>query len=211
MAKPNKDVKEDTTNEPVPPSASESTDAPTELEAGPIPIRKLNPKDIMGKKMKEVVIPSDCFTLIGRAWNLREGESAFGPWTALVGEFEATRIEDRQRFISTQCFVPGAAGDLLVAQVRKFVTEEIPATPEQVKKIGKTYKVTGETVEMALIVSVKKSSREGGADYEYVVRPVVPVQKADPLAALRERMLKTVPLLAAPKAAPQFRPPVGGG
>lgn len=174
----------------------------TDLEAGPIPIRKINPKDVMGKKMKDVKIPSDCFTIIGTAHNLRDGESAFGPWSALVGEFEATRISDGQRFISTQCFVPGAAGDLLVTQVRKFVLEEIPPkSPEEFKKVGKTYKVTGETVEMALIVSVKESSRDGGQPYEYVIRPVVPVQKSDPLAALRERMMKTLPRLTAPAPA----------
>lgn len=185
-----------------PADASTQNAAPSDdLETGPIPIRKINPKDVMGKKMKEVEIPSDCFTIIGRAWNLRDGESSFGPWSALVGEFEATRIVDGQRFISTQCFVPGAAGDLLVAQVRKYVTEEIPVSPDQFKKVGKTYKVTGETVEMALIVSVKKSGREGGADYEYVVRPVVPVQRADPLAALRARMLQSLPRLTAPKPA----------
>lgn len=181
--------------------AQDNASPSDDLETGPIPIRKINPKDVMGKKMKEVEIPSDCFTIIGRAWNLRDGESSFGPWSALVGEFEATRILDGQRFISTQCFVPGAAGELLVAQVRKFVTEEIPVTPEQLKKVGKTYKVSGETVEMALIVSVKKSGREGGADYEYVVRPVVPVQRADPLAALRARMMQSLPRLAAPKPA----------
>lgn len=182
--------------------AAKQDGAPSgELEVGPTPIRKITPKDVMEKKMKEVAIPSDLFTLIGRAWNLRDGESSYGSWTALVGEFEATRISDGQRFISTQCFIPGAAGELLTTQVRKFVTEEIPVTSEQFKKTGKTYKVTGETVELALIISVKAAQRDGGAAHEYVTRPVVPVQKADPLAALRERMMKTLPKLTAPKPA----------
>lgn len=162
------------------------------FEIGAIPIRKINPKDVMGKKMKEVEVPEkgiyDLFTIIGTTYNLRDGESQFGPWTALVGEFEATRLADGQRYISTECFVPGAAGELLVAQVRKFVIEEIPVTAEQFKKTGKTYKVTGETAEMALIVGVKKAQRDGGAEYEYVIRPVVPVQKSDPLATLRNHL-----------------------
>lgn len=191
-----------------PPPASEAPKgetAPPEgdgVEVGAIPIRKITPKDVMEKKMKEVTIPSDLFTLIGRAWNLRDGESSFGPWTALVGEFEATRISDGQRFISTQCFIPGAAGDILTSEVRKFVMEEIPVTAEQYKKTGKTYRVSGETVELALIISVKAATRDGGAQHEYVTRPVVPVQKADPLAALRERVMKSLPKLAAPKPAP---------
>lgn len=162
------------------------------VEIGARPIRKINPKDVMEKKMKEVEVPEkgiyDLFTIIGTAANLRDGESQFGPWTSLVGEFEATRLVDGQRFISTECFVPGAAGDLLVTQVRKFVIEEIPVTAEQYKKTGKTYKVTGETAEMALIVGIKKAQRDGGADYEYVIRPVVPVQKSDPLATLRNQL-----------------------
>lgn len=194
-------------------SGSKGETAPPEgegVEVGAIPIRKITPKDVMEKKMKEVAIPADLFTLIGRAWNLRDGESSFGPWTALVGEFEATRISDGQRFISTQCFIPGAAGEILTNEVRKFVMEEIPVTAEQFKKTGKTYKVSGETVELALIISVKAATRDGGAQHEYVTRPVVPVQKADPLAALRERVMKSLPKLAAPKPAapaPQLNAP----
>lgn len=178
-------------------SASNGEAAPAAgFEIGAIPIRKINPKDVMGKKMKEVDVPEkgiyDLFTIIGTTHNLRDGESQFGPWTALVGEFEATRLMDGQRYISTECFVPGAAGELLVAQVRKFVIEEIPVTAEQFKKTGKTYKVTGETAEMALIVGIKKAQRDGGADYEYVIRPVVPVQKSDPLATLRNHLKSAI-------------------
>lgn len=190
------------------------------VEIGARPIRKINPKDVMEKKMKEIAVPEkgiyDLFTIIGTAYNLRDGESSFGPWTALVGEFEATRLEDGQRFISTECFVPGAAGELLVTQVRKFVIEEIPVTAEQYKKTGKTYKVTGETAEMALIVGIKKAQRDGGADHEYVIRPVVPVQKSDPLAALRNQLKSAItgggltlslPPPPPPKAAPALTAP----
>lgn len=168
---------------------------------GPQILKKLNPKDVMGGKIRDLPIPSDLYTVIGRAHNLRDGESAYGPWTSLRGEFEAVRLSDGETFISAECFIPGPAGDLLVQQVRKFITEEIPVTPEQAKKSGRTYKVTGEYVEMALVISTKASTRDAGQPYEFVVRPIVPVQKADALAALRERMLKTLPRLAAPKPA----------
>lgn len=168
---------------------------------GPQILKKLNPKDVMGTKIRELPIPSDLYTIIGRAHNLRDGESTFGPWTSLRGEFEAVRLSDGETFISAECFVPGPAGDLLVQQVRKFITEEIPVSAEQAKKSGRTYKVTGEYVEMALVISTKSSTRDAGQPYEFVVRPIVPVQKADALAALRERMMKTLPRLAAPKAA----------
>jgi hypothetical protein len=180
--------------------AEAAAETPDE-KPGPQILKKLNPKDIMGTKIRELPIPSDLYTIIGRAFNLRDGESQFGPWTSLRGEFEAQRISDGETFISSECFVPGPAGDLLVQQVRKFIEAEIPVTEEQAKKAGRTYKVTGEYVEMALIVSTKASTRDAGQPYEFVVRPIVPVQKADALAALRDRMTKTLPKLAAPKPA----------
>lgn len=173
--------------------------APDDEKPGPQILKKINPKDVVGKKIKELPIPSDLYTVIGRAHNLRDGESQFGPWTSLRGEFEAVRMSDGETFISAECFIPGPAGDLLIAQVRKFIESPVEVSPEQYKKSGRTYNVTGEYVEMALVISTKASSREAGQPYEFVVRPIVPVQKADALAALRERMAKALPRLAAPK------------
>lgn len=184
------------------PAQEGPNDAPQgDLEAGPEIVRKLTPGEVVGDKLKKLVmegtvkLPCDLFTLIGKASNLRDGESTFGPWTALLGEFEAMRTFDgsNKRVVSSQCFIPGPAGDLLIAAVRKFVQEEIPVTPEQFKKTGKTYKVTGEIVEMALIIGAKVSDREGGAPYEFTVKPIVPVQRVDSLGALRDRMLKMLP------------------
>jgi hypothetical protein len=180
--------------------------------AGQEILRRINAKDVVGGNIRDLVmegkikLPCDAFTLIGRAGNLRDGESSFGPWTALVGEFEAVNIlegsENKGKaFIAPQMFLPGPAGDLLVTQVRKFVQEEIPVTSEQYKKTGKTYKVSGEYVDLAVIVGLKKASRDGGAPYEFTVRPIVPVQKSDALSGLRERMAAALPqLLSAPKA-----------
>lgn len=156
--------------------------------ANPTIVRKVSPKTVMGKDIRELPIPSDLFTVIGQASNLRDGMSDYGPWTALVGEFEATNMQTNEVFYGTQLFLPGAAGDLLVAQVRKFVQEEIPVTDEVFKKSGRTYKVTGEMVELAIIISTKKATRAGGAAYEFVTRPVIDVRRADPLAALRDKM-----------------------
>ena len=180
-----------------------------EAEAGQGIVRRLNPKDVIGGNIRDLVmdgkikLPGDLYTLIGRANNIREGESAFGPWTELRGEFEATNIAADspaygQKFISTACFVPGPAGDLLVQQVRSFVTEPIAVTEEQFKKTGRTYRVTGEYVEMALIIGAKKAERPGGAPYEFTVRPVVAVQKADSLASMRAKITAYLPRLPAP-------------
>lgn len=168
-------------------------------------LRKISTKTILGNLKKAVMdgttkLPCDLFTIIGRASNLRVGEGDNGPWTALLGEFEAVRLSDGQAFLSSQCFIPGPAGELLVNQVRQFITEEIPVSSEEFKKHGKTYKTNGDVVELALIVGAKPNERPDGAPYEFTVRPIVPVQKADALAALRDKMAQKVKLLAAPSA-----------
>lgn len=185
------------------PAAEAAQDAKSEaaVEVGQTIIKKITPKEMVVGKLTKLVIdgvlklPCDLYTLIGRAHNLRDGESDFGPWTALVGEFEGTRIYDgsHARFLATESFIPGPAGDLLIQQMRKLVGEEIAVTSEEFKKHGKTYKPTGEFVELAVIVGVKLAEREGGAPYEYTVRPVVPVQKSDSLASLRQKMLVALP------------------
>lgn len=199
-------AKEAPPQEPTHDAATEAPKNEAEHEAGPEILKKLNPKDVIGGNLQKLVLdgtlklPCDLYTLIGRAGNIREGESGFGPWVSLKGQFEATRIFDgsNKPFISAECFIPGPAGDLLVAEVRKFVTEAVEVTAEQFKKSGRTYRTTGEFVEMALIIGAKIAERAGGAGYEFTVRPVIAVQTADPLAALRQKM-KGVLALPAPK------------
>lgn len=179
---------------------------------GPTPLKKINPKDVMEGDIKGLImsgklkLPADLFLLYGAAVNLRDGESSFGPWTALVGEFRAIRIHDDREFIAMECHIPGAAGDMLVSGVRKFVIEDIPVTADEFKKHGKTYKVTGETVEMALVVSAVPSARAGGAPYEFKVRPLVKIATVNTLAHLETKAqkflaLRKQALLAAPKTA----------
>lgn len=165
--------------------------------------KKISPKEIVGDLKKMVMsgdlkLPCDLYTVIGRAGNIREGESTYGPWVAALGEFEATQlIGDKKTFIGTQLFLPGPAGELLIEQIRRFTTEPIEPTEEQKKKGGgRTYKTTGEYVELALIVAAKVSDRAGGAPYEYVVRPLEPIRKHDALAHLRAKVQQK--LLAAP-------------
>lgn len=186
-------------------TAGQETAQAEATEKGAEILRKITPKEIVGTKLTDLIVegtiklPCDLFTLIGRAYNLRDGESDFGPWTALLGEFEAVRTFDGSNatFYAPQCFIPGPAGDLLVQTVRGFVQEPIEVTPEQYKKSGRTYKVTGETVEMALIVGAKRASRDGGAPYEFTVRPLIDVRKADALAHLRAKVQHAA--LPAPK------------
>lgn len=216
MAKDNKDKKQENdaaSGSPNDQTQNTGTDAPekddSDATVGPAIVRKLTPKDVMEVKINKLPVPSDLYTIIGRANNLRDGESDYGPWTSLRGEFEAVRLHDGKTFIAAECFIPGAAGDLLVNQVRSFIQETIEVTPKQMKKSGRTYRVSGEYVELALIVTIKESAREGGVAYEFVTRPIVSVQKADPLASLREKLQKALPkMLAAPKPA---APPVAMG
>lgn len=188
-------------------AAKAAADAADE-EVGPGILKKINPKDVVGGNLLQMALkgdikfPCDLYTLIGHASNLREGESAYGPWVSLKGEFEATVQVSGENlgksFISSECFVPGPAGDLLVAAVRKFIEAPIEVSEEQYKKTGRTFRVTGEIVEMALVIGAKASDRSGGSGYEYTVRPIIKVQKADPLSGLRERTKRL--MLAPPKS-----------
>src|SRR5271170_2739903 len=56
--------------------------------------RKLSAKIIVGKRIGKIEAPTDLFTVIGIATGIRTGQSTYGEWTGLKGEFEVVRCED---------------------------------------------------------------------------------------------------------------------
>lgn len=207
-----------------PPAATQASDtqaddaAPIDEGEGAVLVGKLSPKEVMGINFRDEImsgrmkLPCQLYTLIGRAENLRDGESDFGPWTAARGEFEAVRIHDNKTFMGRECHVPGPAGEMLVEEVRKLIVAEIPATAEQVKKRGKTYTTSGGSVDLALVVGIKATTRAGGQPYEFTVASLIPVRRSDALAAMRQKALaalRSVPAsqrLALPAPTPHAEP-----
>jgi hypothetical protein len=165
--------------------------------------KRISPKVVMETNISDLImsgklqLPCPLYMLIGRAADLREGETEYGPWTAAVGTFEAERISDGKIFMGKEAHIPGAAGDLLVAELRRFIIEEEQQTDEEKKKRGKRYKMTGETVDVAVMVGIKKSGRAGGQPYEFTVTSLTPVRRSDALAALRQQAMRTLQSLPA--------------
>lgn len=202
----------------------ESQGQPGEEYAGAQAERRISPKTVMGGPIGDMLLPTTdaagnmvapklimpcaLYTVIGRAWDIRTGESDFGPWAVAIGEFEATRM-DGHVVVGTECHVPGVAGDLLTGTLKKFIIEPEPQTPEEMERKTRRYKTTGEVVDVAVVVGLRKSTRQGGQPYEFTVQSLVPVKRSDALAALRAKAMKTMaalpnfkgPTLAAPKPA----------
>lgn len=160
--------------------------------------KRISPKIVLEGNITDMVmsgqltLPSNLYVLIGQAYDIREGETEYGPWTSAVGSFEAERISDGKVFMGGEAHVPGAAGDLLCAELRRFIIAEEPQTEEQKKKRGKRYQMTGEKVDVAVMVGIRKSSRTGGAPYEFTVTALTPVRRSDALAGLRQQAMRTL-------------------
>jgi hypothetical protein len=170
--------------------------------------KRLSPKIVMEGNLSDAIIagtiklPSALYTLIGRAANIRTGESDFGPWAVAVGEFEATRISDNKVFVGLEAHIPGPAGDLLITELRRQIVEPEPQTEEEKKRKTRRYKSHGEIVDVAVMVGIRKAARAGGQPYEFTVQSLVPIKRSDALAALRQKALGAMAALPKPAPAP---------
>lgn len=138
-------------------------------------LKKLGPKTIMGVKIEAPEDDTLLYTIYGTAKAVRSGESNFGPWTALVGTFEAVRTHDGEVFTSSNCFLPEPVNSMVATSIRDSENESVEFAVE-------VYVIPREDLSIG---------------YEYVAEPVAEVQGADPLAALRQ---KVVPQLENKKA-----------
>lgn len=134
-------------------------------------IRKISAKTVVGKIQKPEKATS-LFHVFGIARSVRTGESNYGPWVALIGQFEATNLETGETFVAPQCFLPEPIGSMMAAQVQNEDTE---------------------SVQFGLEVGIKPADTAVG--YEYTSKALVESKEADPLADLRAKM----PALEAPK------------
>jgi hypothetical protein len=122
--------------------------------------RKLSAKIIVGKRIGKIEAPTDLFTVIGIATGLRTGQSTYGEWTGLKGEFEVVRCEDGKVLRAPIMILPEPAMAALLAV----------AWPTQ----------------FAFLVRVVPSSNEQG--FEYEVQKLVPPGPYDALEDLRVQM-----------------------
>jgi hypothetical protein len=116
--------------------------------------------------------------VIGNAIGKKSGQSSYGDWTALMGQFQATNLETGEVSEAAQLFLPEVAlTPLLVAM----------AAPE------------ARGVEFALVLSARyvKQAKPGGVPYEYTWEPLLPPDANDPITRIKARLAA----LPAPAAA----------
>lgn len=102
-------------------------------------------------------------TIIGVAVGVLKGESDYGPWSALSGDFEATSYLTGESCRASKCFLPAGADAPIEAVVGKG----------------------GAQVAFALAISIKRDE-ESNTGFSYVVTTVKDPSAVDPLAGLRK-------------------------
>lgn len=138
-------------------------------------IRKISAKSVCGSTEKPKKA-TKLYIVGGIANKVKTGDSMYGPWTALVGQFEATNIETGEVFVAPQCFLPEPMNGMIASSL------------EQVDDDGKR---VNNSVQFAVEVGVKPAETTVG--YEYTAKEIMKSDAADPLAAIREKIATALP------------------
>lgn len=170
------------------PAAAPTQEAVPEQDSGANMVRKLSPKTVVGDLKKiaaQMRVNEDrsnrvLYRVMGVSHGIKADVGDNGPWVAFLGAFEAVRADTGEIFQAGQCFVPKAVEDLLVASLKAGQKGDASAS-----------------IEFAIEVGMKLADTAVG--YEFTVKNLVKTQNADPLAALRSRMM-ALPAMEKPKA-----------
>ena len=138
-------------------------------------IRKISAKSVCGKVEKPKKA-TKLFIVGGIANKVKTGDSQYGPWTALVGQFEATNIETGEVFVGPQCFLPEPMNGMIAAALEMVDDDD---------------KRLNSSVQFAVEVGVKPADNTVG--YEYTAKEIMKSDSADPLAAIREKIALALP------------------
>lgn len=128
-------------------------------------LKKITTKALCGK----IKAPAEgagtvwLYTVYGIAHGVKTGESTYGLWEAVTGQFEAV-TEDGEAFASPVCFLPEPMQGVISAGVRN-----------------------GDAVEFSVRIGVEESDTQTG--YEYVCAPKVEPAESDTLENLRRLSL----------------------
>lgn len=125
-------------------------------------VKKITTKIIVGKKRGPITGPTELYKAIGIARGVKTGESNYGSWIALRGEFEAKRTSDGAIFRAPLMILP----------------EEVTA------RIHARLEMGAAAVQFAITVSVAPRDASPGFVYGYAY--TVDPHEHEPLAALRE-------------------------
>lgn len=128
---------------------------------------KLKIADLMAIKNGDEFGDLDVMQVVGVAVGTKAGESDYGDWLALTGDFEATNPKTGEVFRSAICFVP-----------------DVALTPIQVGLAQEGAR----GVRFAIMVTAR-FNEDVSTKYEYGFRPLIPAAADDPIAQIKAQML----------------------
>jgi hypothetical protein len=132
-------------------------------------VNKITVKDVCGGKVPRITEETPLMRVIGFAQGLKTGESTFGEWVALLGQFKATNLMTGEIYSSAKCILPDIAQEGIVAALQSGAAK---------------------TVEFALdIIAIPAETPTG---YQYVAQPLLD-NNSDALEALEARILLALP------------------
>lgn len=128
---------------------------------------KIKIADLMAKKDGDEYGAVDVMQVIGVAVGTKVGESDYGDWTALTGDFEATNPVTGQVFRSPIAFLP----DVALTPIQVGLSQE-----------------GARGVRFAVMVTAT-FNEDVTTKYEYGFRPLIEASADDPVAQIKAQML----------------------
>ncbi len=129
-------------------------------------IKKLSTLKIMGKKprLNEDEKTRDLYQVVGIASGKKTGESDFGLWCSLTGNFAAVNLSTGEQFRSGVLFLPDVALDPILGQMDAGAT----------------------SVEFGFTISIVEDEKSA-TGYVYTAMPLMAPDQNDPLEALTSK------------------------
>jgi hypothetical protein len=188
---------------PPEPKVNAETGEVTGIELGEVKLlKKLVAKDIVGRagliyrkefaneddktaNRHKPMEPRQLYVVFGQARSTKTGESDYGPWVAFLGTFEAVDLKTGDRYVSDKLHLQDPAEGLLLDQLARRAD-------------------TSDSIQFLFEVGVKPSQKwidtDNGNSYEFTIKTHFKLDKADPLAAMRQLASSVIPKrLTAPK------------
>ncbi len=142
------------------PTTTPETAPAGDVSKGPKLIRKLSAKNIIGK-IDPKTLPLEfkpLYRLAGVVTGYESGESGFGPWECLTGEFAAVVVATGEIFAGNKAFVPSGQGDGIVAAAAHALRNDAKAK-----------------IKFAVDIAARQVMRGTELGYEYNVIPLVKI------------------------------------
>lgn len=144
-------------------------------------LKKLSVKTVHGK-IRQDEIPKDGKTvtpimqIIGMATGVVSGDTDFGAYDKLIGQFEAVDLVSGELFTAPECFVPEPYNSMIAQKLKG--SQNVPGVS---------------AVEFAFEIGVMAPTEDQTVKYTYSTKVLRDASAGDPLETLRAR----VPRLAA--------------